>query len=145
VVSSPQQRYFAAELAERLGFFGVQAHVVVHHGADETARLVAALAPDQVIAAGTDARGMAPVVTIRKPADQGTDVYVVPEAGLVAVRPAGEPSYRLLRRYYLLEGEADGRLLLTALLRYHQPLIRFQLPDRGRIVRGRLSLDEVAP
>jgi hypothetical protein len=69
----------------------------------------------------------------------------VPEAGIVAVRLVGEQSYRVLTRFCLLETAPRGRLLLTALRRYHQPLIRYELPDTGRLERGRLWLEEVAP
>jgi hypothetical protein len=146
VLSAPHQRYFAAELAERLGYFAIQTHVLVHRDDGALVRLVAALAPDHILGAGTD--GAAPVrpnITVRDPSSLGPDLYVVPEAGIVAVRPKGEESYRPLTRYYLFEAERDGRLLLTALVRYHQPLVRYELPDRGHLAGGRLWLDEVAP
>jgi hypothetical protein len=69
----------------------------------------------------------------------------VPEAGIVAVRPRREAGYAPLRGHVLLEGARDDRLLLTITDRYHHPLIRFELPDRGRLVSGRLMLEEVAP
>jgi hypothetical protein len=68
----------------------------------------------------------------------------VPEAGIVAVRPGGEGAYAVLARHYLIESVRDGRLLLTTLGRYHRPLVRFELPDRGWVAGGRLWLDEVA-
>ena len=168
VLAPPEQRYFAAELAERLGYFDVQAHVLVHHAGGTTAGLLDALAPEHVIVAGCPPPAFEPVVTIRAatghdgsgssiarsalpiahcplPVAPPADLYVVPEAGFVGVRPPGEPSYVPLRDRYLIEAEDDGRLLLTALYRYHQPLIRYELPDRGRIEGGRLWLDEVIP
>ena len=161
VLAPPEQRYFAAELAERLGYSEVQAHVLVHHAGDITAGLLHALAPEYLIAAGCPPPAFDRVITIRAaaghdasgspaprsapPVAPPADVYVVPEAGFVAVRPGGEPSYAPLRGRYLLEAGEDGALLLTALYRYHQPLIRYELPDRGRIEDGRLWLDEVIP
>lgn len=161
VVCDPEQRFFGAELAERLGYFGVQAHVVMYHGRDTASALIATLRPDHIVA-GPALPGVRPTITIRAAAradatgsisipqsavsvPHSADVYLVPEAGFVAVRPAGETSYRPLAGRYLIEAERDGRLLLTALRRYHQPLIRYELADRGRIVHGRLHLDEVAP
>ena len=161
VIAAPEQRYFAAELAERLGYFDVQAHVLVQRTGEGTTRLLDALAPEYLIAVGCPPPTFEPVITIRTAADHDasgpptpqsappvappTDVYVVPEAGFVAVRPRGETSYVPLRDRYLVEAEENGTLLLTALYRYHQPLIRYELPDRGRIEDGRLWLDEVVP
>ncbi len=146
LLAAPERRYVAAEIADRLGYFGVQAHVLIEIEPDGLARQAAALASDFVVgvgARGTDA--VRPHMSLRAPAGPGADLYVVPEAGFVAVRPWGEPSYVPLTRHYLIEAGRGGRLLLTALRRFHQPLIRFELPDRGRVARGRLWLDEVAP
>jgi hypothetical protein len=171
VLTPPIQRYVAAEIAERLGYFGVQVHVVVHHDDGTTAALLRALAPRAIIrvgrmeafafppASGQDGqRGRQPVVgagrdqtgtpvnvQVRGCTGAGRDIYLVPEAGFVAVRAAGESSYLPLRSHYYLEAEPGGTLLLTALHRFHQPLIRCELADRGRIENGRLWLDEVAP
>lgn len=146
LLTAPGRRYVAAELAERLGYFGVQAHVLIHLDDGALARQAAALAPEVVVGVGTGgAGGVRPNVTMRNPAGAGADLYVVPEAGIVAVRPRGEAGYVPLIRHYLIEAGRGGRLLLTALRRFHQPLIRFELPDRGRIAYGRLWLDEVVP
>ena len=158
VIAAPEQRYFAAELAERLGYFDVQSHVLVQRTGEGTTRLLDALAPEYLIAVGCPPPPFEPTITIRAayspvpliprpapPVAPPTDVYVVPEAGFVAVRPRGETSYVPLRDRYLVEAEENGTLLLTALYRYHQPLIRYELPDRGRIEDGRLWLDEVVP
>jgi hypothetical protein len=146
LVAPPWQRYFAAEITDQLGYFGVEAHLVIAHEAAVVARALAALAPQRAIAVdGTPPDGLAGWVTMRQPAGGGPDLYVVPEAGIVAVRREGERSYRVLTRYCLMESGPEGRLLLTALLRYHQPLIRYELPDHGRLERGRLVLEEAAP
>jgi hypothetical protein len=146
LVAAPWQRYLAAEIADQLGYYRVEAHLVVAHEPGIVARTLAALAPDRTVSLGVPPpAGVSDWVTVRRPDGEGTDLYVVPEAGIAAVRAAGEPTYRVLRRYCLFETAADGRLLLTALRRYHQPLIRYELSDRGRLVRGRLWLDEVAP
>jgi hypothetical protein len=145
VLTAPEQRYFAAELAERLGYFGVQAHLLVQLDNATLVRQVAALAPDHIVGVAT--AGTPPVhpsITVRAPASAVADLYIVPEAGIVAVRPRGEKGYILLRRHALVEASHEGRLLLTTLRRYHRPLIRYELPDRGRLSRGRLLLDEVA-
>lgn len=146
LLAAPAQRYVAAELAERLGYFGVRAHVLVQHDDGGPAALVRALAPDYVVSVGAAPPStIAPEITVRDPTGSGPDLYLVPEAGLVAVRPAGERAYVPLTHHHLIEAHSGGRLLLTALRRFHQPLVRYELADRGRVVRGRLWLDEVAP
>jgi hypothetical protein len=144
LVAHPQQRYVAAEIADQLGYFRITADFVIAIDGATIERTIEALASQRVICFGVGAGGVESV-TVRQPGRDGTDLYIVPEAGIVAVRRCGEPAYRVLRRYCLLEQGDDGVLLLTTLLRYHQPLIRYQLPDRGRLVRGRLWLEEVAP
>lgn len=146
LVAQPHQRYLAAEIADQLGYFGIEAHLAIAHDPAVLAQTLAALAPDRVVSFGVPPpAGPSDWVTVREPSAPTTDLYVVPEAGFVAVRRVGERSYRVLRRYCLLETAPGGGLLLTALRRYHQPLIRYLLPDRGRLERGRLVLDEVAP
>lgn len=160
ILTPPDQRYLAAEWCDTLGYFGVVAHLLIARDPVETARSVTALAPHTLLmlpgstgfgqgdsGGGQSSRDRSALarISIRQPATSGADLYVVPEAGIVAVRPAGEAGYRPLRRHVLIEAEQDGRLLLTMNLRYHQPLIRLLLPDRGRIAGGRLWLDEVAP
>ncbi|MGE0541443.1 MAG: hypothetical protein AB7R89_14815 [Dehalococcoidia bacterium] len=145
LVAHPRQRYIAAEITDQLGFFRVDANLVIAIDDAAVTRAIEALAPRQVVCFGVAAiSGGMEIVTVRQPSSDHTDLYIVPEAGIVAVRPAGEPAYRVLRQHCLLEQGSDGELLLTSLLRYHQPLIRYQLPDRGRLVRGRLWLEEVA-
>jgi hypothetical protein len=146
LVAHPQQRYVAAEIADQLGYFRVNADLVIAIDEATVERAIDAIAPQRTVffAVTPSGDGMQSV-TMRRPGGGSPDLYIVPEAGIVAVRPGGERAYRVLRRYCLLEEGVDGELLLSLLLRYHQPLIRYQLPDRGRLVRGRLWLEEVAP
>ena len=146
LVAPPGQRYIAAEIADQLGYFGVEAHLAIAHTPETLARTLAAVAPARAVSFGVPPPpGEEGWITVRTPESTGTDLYIVPEAGIVAVRPAGEAAYRVLTRSCLLETLPNGRLLLTALRRYHQPLIRYELPDRGRMERGRVRLTEVAP
>jgi hypothetical protein len=146
LLTAPEQRYVAAEMAELLGYFVVEAHVAVALSPDAIMRTATALLPDLIVGVGTDGTpDLRPHVTVRSPHSPGADLYVVPEAGIVAVRGAGECGYLPLSRHHYVEALGDGGLLLTVLGRYHRPLIRFELPDRGRITGGRLWLDEVAP
>ena len=153
-VTPPHQRYFAAEIADQLGYFGVEVHLVIALEPVVVVRTLAAIAPDVVVSFGVPSTRTSGWITARRPAPHlpaagcrlpPADLYIVPEAGIVAVRPEGEPTYRVLTHFCLVEAARDGRLLLTALRRYHQPLIRYELPDRGRLERGRLWLEEVAP
>lgn len=146
LVAHPRQRYVAAELADQLGYFRIEAHLLIALDRAAVARSLTALAPDRAVWLDVPPDCAAPSpITVRQPDGAAADLYLVPEAGIVAVRPPGDPRYRVLRRYALLEALPDRSLLLTALLRYHQPLIRYLLPDRGTIERGRLRLEEVAP
>ncbi len=146
LLCAPAQRYMAAEWAEQLGYHGVQTHVVPQLDDDATTRAVTALEPDVIAGVGTAGTAtLRPSVTLRDRFSPGPDLYVVPDAGIVAVRPAGDDSYIPLPGHYWIEEEDDGGLLLTALRRYHRPLVRFEMPDRGRVVDGRLYLDEVVP
>jgi hypothetical protein len=153
ILSPPEQRYVAAELAEMAGFYRVRTHVLTtwREPAD-----VSVLAPDALLTlarwlpAGSGHAACASLrITVRDPVGAGPDLYLVPEAGVVAVRPTGAGAYTVLRRFFALESGRDGRLLLTTLRRYHQPLVRYLLPDRGRVTRSRradlLELWEVAP
>lgn len=153
ILSSPEQRYLAAELAEMAGFFRVRTHVLIAWGGPAD---VSPLAPDALLTLarrppegdGCAARVLLRI-TVRDPAGAGPDLYIVPEAGVVAVRPAGARAYTVLRRFFALESGRNGGLLLTALRRYSQPLVRYELPDRGRVTYARhadlLDLWEVAP
>ncbi len=166
ILSPPEQRYLAAEAAEVAGFYRVRTHVLIVGG--EPAVDPATLAPDAVLALGrrpicgpshlptltpqgerTGGGRSPPCITVRDLTGPGPDLYLVPEAGVVAVRPAGAAAYTVLRRYFVLESARGGELLLTALRRYHQPLVRYLLPDRGRLTHSRaadlLHLWEVAP
>jgi hypothetical protein len=145
LVAAPEQRYFAAELAERLGYYGVAAHVVVAAGATTVTRLLDRLAPAHLLTVGRTPDLDRPVITVREPAAPGPDLYVVPEVGIVAVRPPGGAAHVLLRDRYHVESAPGGRLILTALRRFHQPLIRYLLPDRGRVAGSLLRLEEVMP
>lgn len=154
LVVPPHQRYFAAEIADQLGYFGVETHLVIALEPPVVARTLAALAPDRTVSFGVQPTGAYGWVTVRQPGQspptpdselRPPDLYIVPEAGIAAVRPEGEPAYRVLNRFCLFEAAPGGGLLLTALRRYHQPLIRYELPDRGRPARGRLWLKEVTP
>ncbi len=156
MLTTPEQRYLAAEVAEMAGFYRVRTHVLI--GYDDAADLVA-LAPDAVLALGRRLSSISPSarptgrpslrITVREPGGLGPDLYLVPEAGVVAVRPVGATVYTVLRRFFALESTRGGELLLTALRRYHQPLVRYELPDRGRVTRARrsdlLELWEVVP
>lgn len=165
ILSPPEQRYLAAEVAEIAGFYRVRAHVLIAH--DDVDADLATLAPDAVLALGRcltsrssyslapplrrqgDGSSRVPFwITVRELASPGPDLYLVPEAGVVAVRPTGATAYTVLRRFFALESGRGGELLLTALRRYHQPLVRYLLPDRGRVTCSRtadlLDLQEVA-
>ncbi len=146
LVSPPEQRYFAAELSDRLGYAGIRAHLVIDRSATSSSDALTALRPDLVVAAGpASAVSVTPDITIRDPAREGADIYLAPEVGMIAVRRAAGEPYRLLPGYVHIETNPDGRLIVTSLLRHHQPVIRYLTGDRGRLVRGRLWLSEVAP
>lgn len=146
LVTHPRQRYIAAEIADQLGYFRIEAHLVIALDSASTARTLKALAPQRTVFFDASPCTTVPdPISIRRPHSDGTDLYLVPEAGIVAVRPQGEAAYRLLNPHCLLENAPGGSLLLTALLRYHQPLIRYQLPDKGHMKNRRLVLEEVAP
>lgn len=143
LLTAPEQRYVAAELAERLGYDDVYAHVVVALEPGGVERALAALAPEQIATVGiTEPAGIRPQITTRNHCSPASDLYLTPEAGIIAVRPRGAAGYRVVSPYFMIEAERDGRLLLTALHRYHQPLIRFELAERGRIRDGRLWPEE---
>lgn len=143
-VAPPHQRYVAAELADQLGYYRVEAHLVIAADAAACERALTAIQPERVVSFGVPPpRDDARWISVRQPSGGCADFYLIPEAGIVAVRAPATAWYRVLSRFCLLEQSA-GRLLLTALLRYHQPLIRYELPDRGAIARRRLCLESVA-
>jgi hypothetical protein len=146
IVADPEQRYPAVEIADMLGYFRIEAHVLIGGDHGRVASAIDAFRPDRLAAFGASLpAAFVPDAAVRTPGAPRTDLYLVPEAGIVAVRRPGQSSYQLLSGYFGIETGPDRRLLLTALSRYHQPLIRYILADRGRLVRGRLLLDELAP
>lgn len=145
IVSPPEQRYVAAELAEVLGYHGRDVVVVVRLDDGCVARALAALGPRLVVDLGGQTRPWpGTAVTVRCADGDGPDLYLTPEAGIVAVRAAGETVYRVLTRWVHLESTDAGDLLVTHLWRYHQPLVRYLLRDRGRVAGGRLWLTDIA-
>jgi hypothetical protein len=102
LVAHPQQRYVAAEFADQLGYFRVTADLVIAIDSATVARAIEALAPERVVYFGVETSGGgSESVTVRQQGGDSADLYIVPEAGIVAVRPSGERAYHLLRRYCL--------------------------------------------
>ena len=163
IVTPPYQRYVAAEMADVLGYFRIAADVLVDQDCTSTLETLRSLAPETVVDLSTTSSGPklpdgVRRITVRRPQSEGADLFITPEAGLVAVRPPDAVDYVILSEWFELEEEEGIRhfqaqepaprsspLVLTALRRYHQPLVRYLLGDRGAVRRGRLGHLETVP
>ena len=150
VVTTPERRYFAAEIATMLGNVGVAAHVITYHDGARTADMLRSIQPDVLVPLLGDARDAALpppgelCITVRrsptpalapgaglKPAP--TVSTLVPEAGS---RPAPTVSAfaRQMDLYMVDElgflGHSTDQRRWTA----YNDLYYYELSSRGRLV-----------
>ena len=142
VVTAPERRYFAAEIATMLGYAGVATHVITDRDRARAADMLRSIQPDVLVTLSGDARDEALppprelCITIRcspapAPAPQ-LDLYMVDELGFLGHSTDGRrwTTYNDLY-YYELSGR--GRLVVTALRNGAFPLLRIETEDEARI------------
>jgi hypothetical protein len=135
VISSPERRYFAAEISTILGYVGIQAHVFSDTDRLRAREILQEMSPDLVVVlsdwlAGSDI----PVETqVCVTFDKGSrfmergqlDVFHVDELGFLGHSTDGQ-QWILYNDLYLYERSVSGCLVVTALHNLVQPLLRIE-------------------
>ena len=142
VVTTPERRYFAAEIATMLGNAGVAAHVITARDRARAAEMLRSIYPDVLVTLSGNARDEALpppgelCITIRRspaPAPEPhLDLYMVDELGFLGHSTDGRrwTTYNDLY-YYELSGR--GRLVVTALRNRTIPLLRIETEDEASL------------
>lgn len=145
VVTSPERRFFAAEVATILIHFGFPTHVFLDKGGVRTYERLSIVSPNILVMLSDGlreselSREIELCVTFRRSHRLETfrqlDMYLVDEFGFLGQSTDCE-KYVLNKDVYYFEGSDDGGLVVTALHNKVQPLLRVGLPDRARFVDG---------
>jgi hypothetical protein len=148
VISSPERRYFAAEISTILGYVGIQAHVFADKDRRRTREILRVLSPEIVVVlsdwlAGPDIPSETRVcVTFdrgpRLMQDGQIDMYHIDELGFLGHSTDGR-QWILYNDLYLYEKTESGRLVVTALHNLVQPLLRIETEDPAEAFGAALS------
>ena len=138
VISSPERRYFAAEISTILGYVGIQAHVFSDTDRRRTREVLQEMSTDLVVVlsdwlAGPDIPTTTQVcVTFERGVrfvERGQlDVFHVDELGFLGHSTDGR-QWILYNDLYLYERAISGCLVVTALHNLVQPLLRIETED----------------
>ena len=152
VITSPQSRYFSAEMATILVRMGIAAHLFIDPGPSRTRELLHDLQPSVLVAMseGLEERSIPSCVelcvtarrTHRFKGFQQLDLYVVNELGLLGQSDDCE-EYQLNHHSYFFERSDADRLVVTPLHNHIQPMLRLETLDRVEFIddhRARLTL-----
>lgn len=142
VVTTPQRRYFAAEVATMLGNAGVATHVITDLDRARSIRMLRSIRPHVLVPLSGDARdeSLPPPKELSIRVRQSPapalaprlDLYMVDELGFLGHSIDGHrwTAYNDLY-YYELSGR--GRLVVTALRNRVFPLLRIETEDEARL------------
>ena len=138
VVTTPEKRYFAAEVATVLGYTGIPTHVFIDDGSRRAYERLEQARPDLlVLVSDTVDEAALPAalklaVTFRRSHVfqrlPQLDMYLVDELGLLAHSTDLE-RWVVYNDQYLFEVSEDARLIVTALRNHVQPLLRIKTDD----------------
>lgn len=136
VISSPERRYFSAEISTILGYVGIQAHVFADTDRQRTREVLRVLSPELVVVLSDWLEGpdLPPETRVCVTFDRGPrllgsgqlDMYHIDELGFLGHSTDGE-HWILYNDLYLYERSVTGRLIVTALHNLVQPLLRIEL------------------
>lgn len=138
VISSPERRYFSAEISTILGYVGIQAHVFSDTDRRRTREILRVLSPELVVVLcdWLDGPDLPPETRLCVTFDRGPrlledgnlDMYHIDELGFLGHSTDGE-QWILYNDLYLYERSESGRLVVTALHNLVQPLLRIETED----------------
>ena len=158
VVTTPERRYFAAEVATMLGNAGVATHVITDRDRARTVAMLRAIRPDVLVPLSGDTRdaalppprelwitfrrspapafapgaGLKPAPTVSNPRPL-MDLYLVDELGFLG-HSTDRRRWTTYNDLYYYEVSSRGRLVVTALRNRTLPLLRIETEDEARLV-----------
>ncbi len=155
VVTSPEKRYFASEVATILINAGIPSHVFTDKGTSRTYELVEHVSPEVVVLLSDNlSETRLPedtelCITFRRShilrAFQQLDVYIVDELGFLGHSTDCE-SYKLNRDVYYFERSEGGNLIVTSLYKRVQPMLRIETMDKVAYLGNHaLEFTELSP
>ena len=138
VLTTPESRYYAAEVSTALAYMGIPAHVFIDFGTRRTYERLQQAAPDLlVLMSGTVDESALPIgvglcVTFRRAPRlsrfRQLDLYVVDGLGVLG-RSTDLRRWVLYNGDYFFERSERGRLVVTALRNRTQPVLRLETED----------------
>ena len=154
VVSSPERRYFAAEISTILGYVGIQAHVFSDTDRERTRGVLRVLSPELVVVLSDwlDRPDLPPRTQLCVTFNGGArlleggqlDMFHIDELGFLGHSTDGE-QWILYNDLYLYERSDTGRLVVTALHNLVQPLLRIETEVIGEALGAALSRRDDKP
>ena len=145
VVTSPEKRYFASEVATILINAGIPSHVFTDKGTPRTYELVEHVSPEVVVILSNNlSETRLPAntelcITFRRSHRlrrfHQLDVHVVDELGFLGHSTDCE-SYKLNKDVYYFERSASGSLIVTSLYKRVQPMLRIETTDKVSPLAG---------
>ena len=141
VITSPEKRYFAAEISAILGYLGIPAHLFIDHGTMRSYEVLHHVKPDLLVILTDNIQesrlpsSLELCLTFRhshKLANfRQLDLHVVDELGFLG-HSTDLVRWILYNDQYLYEQSQDRRLIVTALHNHAQPLLRLETQDTVR-------------
>ena len=139
VVTSPERRFFAAEVSAILGYHGMPTHLFIDRGNERTYEYLAHVGPDVLVALtnGVDESRLPGSVELcltfrrRPPVRQypRLDMYLVDELGFLGHSTDLE-RWVMYNDLYYFEQTDGGSLVVTSLRGRVRPVLRLRLDDR---------------
>ncbi len=139
VITSPERRYFAAEISTILGYMGIQAHVFTDTDRQRTREILRVLSSDLLVVLSdwlesSDLPYQTRVCItfedgIRLMDEGQLDMFHIDELGFLGHSTDGQ-QWILYNDIYLYERSNSGRLVVTALHNLVQPLLRIETEDQ---------------
>ena len=154
VLTDPLRRNFAAEIGTIMGYMGIQSHVFVNDGSMLPYDRINQLNPDILVIASDEIdESLLPkqirlAITFRRSHSLShipqLDIYMVDEFGFLG-HTTNLKRWVVYNDQYLFEISSSGKLIVTSLLNYVQPLLRINTDDtvieltKYHIALGKLS------
>ena len=139
VVTAPEKRYFASEIATILINAGIPSHVFTDKGTSRIYELVQHVRPEVIVILSNSltetklSRNTELCITFRRSHTlrefQQLDVHVVDELGFLG-HSRDCKSYKLNKDVYYFERSASGHLVVTSLYKRVQPMLRIETLDK---------------
>ena len=143
VLTTPERRYFAAEVGTMLGYAGIATHVFTNRDRARASRMIGLIQPDVLALLSGEVRDadVPPprelCITIRRsPAPAFApqmDLYLVDELGFLG-HSTDRRRWMTYNDQYYYEVSGRGRLVVTALRNRTFPLLRIETEDEARLL-----------